>query len=263
MGRSMTTLGRTMTVERTMTTMGRSMTTLGRTMAMERTMISGRTTTMERTLCLNSVKLKPVVACGPNPRLFGSLFSPSPETQKIVATPKTANSVRCFQTSSFCFDHYKIIGVKFGASQDEIKEAYYKLAKLYHPDRMSSSKLSGNRVVDQADERFRNISVAYGVIGNPEKRKEYDANRSQMQKTMEKVGDKADLMTIRLREMMTPDSKFWRDFSFTVGKNYERSILAMIFESTKVKVFCYSLFGLWLFYLLDKNFVRDGMFSQI
>jgi molecular chaperone DnaJ len=62
-------------------------------------------------------------------------------------------------------DHYKTLGVDRKASQDEIKKAYRKLARQYHPD---TNKDAG------AEERFKQISEAYDVLGDPEKRKRYD-----------------------------------------------------------------------------------------
>src|SRR5690348_16767762 len=63
-------------------------------------------------------------------------------------------------------DPYKILGVDKKASQDEIKKAYRKLARQYHPDR--------NPDDNKAEERFKEIQAAYDVIGDPEKRKQYD-----------------------------------------------------------------------------------------
>jgi molecular chaperone DnaJ len=60
-------------------------------------------------------------------------------------------------------DYYKVLGVEKGASQDEIKKAFRKLAHQYHPD-----KSSGN------EEKFKEINEAYQVVGNEEKRKQYD-----------------------------------------------------------------------------------------
>ncbi len=60
-------------------------------------------------------------------------------------------------------DYYKTLGVDKGASQDEVKKAFRKLAHQYHPD-----KQSGNET------KFKEINEAYQVIGNPEKRKQYD-----------------------------------------------------------------------------------------
>jgi len=64
-------------------------------------------------------------------------------------------------------DYYLVLGVARNASEDEIKKAYRKLAMKYHPDR--------NRGKEKwANEKFKEINEAYGVLGDPEKRKQYD-----------------------------------------------------------------------------------------
>lgn len=63
-------------------------------------------------------------------------------------------------------DLYKVLGVSKGASQDEIRRAYRKLARKYHPD--------ANRDDPNAEDRFKEIQQAYEVLSNPEKRRQYD-----------------------------------------------------------------------------------------
>lgn len=63
-------------------------------------------------------------------------------------------------------DYYKIMGLEKTASQDEIKKTYRKLAKKYHPDL--------NQDDEKAQERFKEISEAYEVLGDEKKRKQYD-----------------------------------------------------------------------------------------
>ena len=64
-------------------------------------------------------------------------------------------------------DYYKILGVERGASDEDIKKAYRKLARKYHPDANPDDK--------NAEARFKEISQAHDVLGDPEKRKQYDS----------------------------------------------------------------------------------------
>jgi molecular chaperone DnaJ len=63
-------------------------------------------------------------------------------------------------------DHYKVLGVDRKASADEIKKAYRKLARKYHPDKNPGDA--------KAEARFKEISLAHDVLGDPDKRKDYD-----------------------------------------------------------------------------------------
>ena len=63
-------------------------------------------------------------------------------------------------------DYYETLGVQKGATSDQIKDAYRKLAMQYHPDRNKSP---------DAEERFKEISEAYAVLSDVEKRKQYDS----------------------------------------------------------------------------------------
>lgn len=66
-------------------------------------------------------------------------------------------------------DYYEILGVAENASQDEIKKAYRKLAKKHHPD--------ANPDDPETEERFKEISEAYRVLSDPERRQKYDRMR--------------------------------------------------------------------------------------
>src|SRR3954471_14921747 len=63
-------------------------------------------------------------------------------------------------------DFYGVLGVERGASDDDIKKSYRKLAMTYHPDRNNGSK--------EAEERFKEITEAYDVLRDAQKRAAYD-----------------------------------------------------------------------------------------
>jgi molecular chaperone DnaJ len=66
-------------------------------------------------------------------------------------------------------DYYQVLGVAKNATQAEIKKAYRKLAQKHHPDANPGNK--------EAEDRFKEISAAYDVVGDEDKRKQYDQVR--------------------------------------------------------------------------------------
>ena len=63
-------------------------------------------------------------------------------------------------------DYYEILGIDQSADSDTIKKAYRKLVKKYHPD--------SNAGDAKAEERFKEVTEAYNILSDPEKRKLYD-----------------------------------------------------------------------------------------
>ena len=61
-------------------------------------------------------------------------------------------------------DYYEILGLQKGASKEEVKKAFRKLAATYHPDKKTGD-----------EEKFKEISEAYSVLGDEKKKAEYDA----------------------------------------------------------------------------------------
>ena len=63
-------------------------------------------------------------------------------------------------------DYYEVLGLQKGASEDEIKKAFRKMAMKYHPDRNPGDK--------EAEEKFKEINEAYSVLSDPDKKNKYD-----------------------------------------------------------------------------------------
>lgn len=64
-------------------------------------------------------------------------------------------------------DFYEVLGLNRNADDKSIKKAYKKLSLKYHPDKNPNNK-------EEAEEIFKKISYAYGILGDPKKKKDYD-----------------------------------------------------------------------------------------
>ena len=76
------------------------------------------------------------------------------------------------QREWFDKDYYAELGVSADATEKEITRAYRKLAKQFHPDANAGDK--------DAEDRFKEVSAAHDVLGDAEKRKEYDQVREMV-----------------------------------------------------------------------------------
>ena len=81
------------------------------------------------------------------------------EMTKIFANKKYGNTMAKK-------DYYEVLGLKKGASENDIKRAYKRLASKHHPDKNQGSK--------EAEEKFKEINEAYEVLGDDQKRAAYD-----------------------------------------------------------------------------------------
>ncbi|HTU69272.1 MAG TPA: DnaJ C-terminal domain-containing protein [Candidatus Baltobacteraceae bacterium] len=97
-------------------------------------------------------------------------------------------------------DYYAVLGVPKGAAEKDIKSAYRKLARKWHPDANPDNAKA-------AEEKFKEISEAYEVLGDPEKRKKYDALGSDWQRAAQQAEQQRQYRT-RYGE---------QDFSFDFG----------------------------------------------
>src|SRR5579883_1664946 len=99
-------------------------------------------------------------------------------------------------------DYYKILGVDKGASEKEIKQAYRRLARKYHPD--------VNPGDNSAEERFKEIGEAYAVLGDPDKRKKYDQFGPSLR-----------------------DGTFWRQGASPGGRTYQSSNAGRVYTDVR------------------------------
>lgn len=107
-------------------------------------------------------------------------------------SPSYSSPVRTFSVSVSRFDHYRVLGVRRNASQKDIKNAFYQLSLIFHPDRQPKKNPMhhGNQynAFVSLDE-YQRISVAYSILSNPEKRQSYDLRRLASTTTFDKWRD--------------------------------------------------------------------------
>lgn len=112
-------------------------------------------------------------------------------------------------------DYYEVLGVSKNASKDEIKDSYRKLAMQYHPDR--------NKAPD-AEEKFKEISEAYAVLSDDEKRTVYDALGPK------KYNDPREVYRYQQqREAAVRDAKAWEAYKWEQRGEAVKTIIGSIF----------------------------------
>lgn len=108
-------------------------------------------------------------------------------------------------------DYYEILGITEQANEEQIKQAYRRLAKKYHPDLNPDNP--------DAEARFKDIVEAYETLGDIDKRREYDIKRKRTgnkSRSREKATAKTPDMNINFGNF-TKDMEKYFGFSFTGG----------------------------------------------
>ncbi len=103
-------------------------------------------------------------------------------------------------------DYYKILGIDRDASEEEIKSAYRELARKWHPD------LHPEESKAEAEEKFKQISEAYEVLSDPEKRSQYDQLGSNWRACQEWRAS-PNMDGVHFYTNFEPSGESWSDFS--------------------------------------------------
>lgn len=114
-------------------------------------------------------------------------------------------------------DYYKILGVTADADASTIKKVFRQLAKKYHPDTNSGNP--------ECEQRFREINEAYSVLGDEEKRKEYDNNRAKGSANSSTAGNQKEKTT----------GKTGNPFAGFSAQNFKMDFGDMMFEEINNK----------------------------
>lgn len=115
-------------------------------------------------------------------------------------------------------DYYKVLGLEKGASEADVKKAFRSLARQYHPD--------ANPNNPEAEEKFKQISEAYEVLSDPQKKARYDQVESQY-RNYQRNGGQGN----------------WQDFSQSGGFQFTQDDLGDMFQGTSFGDMLSQLFG--------------------
>lgn len=104
-------------------------------------------------------------------------------------------------------DYYKILGVSYNASQKQIDSAFRTLAKKYHPDSIKDTSSQARK--SKAVEKFKRISDAYSILGNPNNRRKYNL---LYKSTFGFRGNNPEEMELSLDDISEMDEEYHPDF---------------------------------------------------
>jgi curved DNA-binding protein CbpA len=118
-------------------------------------------------------------------------------------------------------DYYAILGIDRNASYPEIKKAYRKLVKKYHPDRKTSyrhyrSSASSSKALDDDETMIKKINAAFEILSDDEKRKKHDNDR----RAMETYFDKDSSNTYENHHNRTKYETNWSSSSYYSSSSY-------------------------------------------
>ncbi len=107
--------------------------------------------------------------------ILAGLLVPSDEAgrERAHEPPLTLEECQARLTSAEGMDHYTVLGLERGAPRDKVREAYYAIARRYHPDRFRSGEMQG--LLPRFEVFFTAVTQAYNTLWNPEARAYYDA----------------------------------------------------------------------------------------
>ncbi len=162
----------------------------------------------------------PSIAPGPRPR-FDSISPPSPE--QISGDPKVAalrSQIQEKATTIARQNYYEMLEIPLGAPTEEIRKAFFKLAKIYHPDRAGNTGTADLRETLQYV--FSNLSEAHATLLNPETREEYgEAISAGMKRTSMIPAEHAEK---EVREALDAETLYQKGLVLLRRSQYDKAL---------------------------------------
>ena len=118
-------------------------------------------------------------------------------------------------------DYYEVLGINRSADKEAIKKAYRKMAKKYHPD--------SNEGNPDAEEKFKEVTEAYNVLSDPEKKKLYDQFGHA---AFEEGAGSAGYGAVRWSNTHCPNAVYWLIHKNFYGVGWFRVLVARYFFTT-------------------------------